>query len=66
MSSSAGHAPFSETTDYEAGQSRAEIEAFTAIPGMRSVCVPQGKLSLREEFPDQLAQLIAPFLACGV
>jgi pimeloyl-ACP methyl ester carboxylesterase len=45
-------------------RSRAEMEALTAIPGMRSVCVPQGKLSLHEEFADEVAQVIGPFLAC--
>ena len=44
-------------------RSRAEIEALAAIPGMRSVCVPRGKLALHEEFPAEVAQVIVPFLA---
>jgi hypothetical protein len=34
------------------------------IFGMRSVCMPQGKLSLHEEFAAQVVQVVAPFLAC--
>jgi hypothetical protein len=41
------------------------MEALAAIPGMRSVCLPQGKLALHEEFPDAVAQSIMPFLAEG-
>jgi pimeloyl-ACP methyl ester carboxylesterase len=44
-------------------RSRAEIEALAAIPDMRSVCIPRGKLSLHEEFPAEVAQVIVPFLA---
>jgi hypothetical protein len=33
------------------------------IFGMRSVCMPQGKLSLHEEFAAQVVQAVAPFLA---
>jgi pimeloyl-ACP methyl ester carboxylesterase len=44
-------------------RSRAEMEALAAVPGMRSVCLPQGKLALHEEFPDAVAQAVTPFLA---
>jgi len=44
-------------------RSRAEMEALAAHPGMRSACLPQGKLSLYEEFPDAVAEAIEPFLA---
>ncbi len=45
-------------------RSRAEMEALATIDGMRSACIPQGKLSLHEEFAAQVAQVVAPFLAC--
>jgi pimeloyl-ACP methyl ester carboxylesterase len=44
-------------------RSRAEMEALATIAGMRSVCIPRGKLSLHEEFAAQVAQAVAPFLA---
>jgi pimeloyl-ACP methyl ester carboxylesterase len=44
-------------------RSRAEMEALAAVPGLRTVCLPQGKLSLHEEYPDAVAQAVAPFLA---
>jgi len=43
-------------------RSRAEIAALAAIPGMRSVCIPRGKLALHEEFPAEVEQSIMPFL----
>jgi pimeloyl-ACP methyl ester carboxylesterase len=46
-------------------RSRAEMEALMALPGMRSACLPQGKLGLHEEFPDAVAQAIEPFIAQG-
>jgi pimeloyl-ACP methyl ester carboxylesterase len=46
-------------------RSRSEMEALSATPGMRSVCLPQGKLALHEEFPDAVAQAVVPFLAEG-
>lgn len=46
-------------------RSRAEMEALAALPGMRAARLPAGKLSLYEEFPDQVAQAVAPFLAEG-
>src|SRR3979411_2949528 len=44
-------------------RSRAEMEALATIDGVRSVCIPRGKLSLHEEFAAQVAQAVAPFLA---
>jgi pimeloyl-ACP methyl ester carboxylesterase len=44
-------------------RSRAEMEALAALPGMRSACLPRGKLALHEEFPDAVAEAITPFLA---
>ena len=45
-------------------RSRTEMEALVTIDGVRSVCIPLGKLSVYEEFAAQVAQVIAPFLAC--
>jgi pimeloyl-ACP methyl ester carboxylesterase len=44
-------------------KSRAEMEALAAVPGIRSVRLPRGKLSVHEEFPDAAADAIAPFLS---
>jgi pimeloyl-ACP methyl ester carboxylesterase len=44
-------------------KSRAEIEALAALPHMKSVRLPRGKLSLHEEFPDATFEAIAPFLS---
>jgi pimeloyl-ACP methyl ester carboxylesterase len=44
-------------------RSRAEMEVLATIQGMRSVCIPRGKLSLYEEFAGEVAQVVAPFLA---
>lgn len=43
-------------------KSRAEMEALAAVPRIRSVRVPRGKLSLHEEFPDAVIEAINPFL----
>jgi pimeloyl-ACP methyl ester carboxylesterase len=43
-------------------KSRAEMEALAAVPGVRTVRLPKGKLSVHEEFPDATIQAIAPFL----
>jgi pimeloyl-ACP methyl ester carboxylesterase len=44
-------------------KSRAEMEALAAVPGIRAVRLPHGKLSVHEEFPDATMDAIAPFLA---
>ncbi|HEY2533265.1 MAG TPA: hypothetical protein VGJ20_35930 [Xanthobacteraceae bacterium] len=46
-------------------RSRAEMDALAAVPGVESVCLPLGKLSLHEEFPDLVAKTIEPFLVSG-
>lgn len=46
-------------------RSHAEMHALATIEGMQSVCLPLGKLASHEEFPDQVAQVVAPFLACN-
>jgi hypothetical protein len=43
-------------------RSRAEIKALTTVPGIRSVRLPSGKLSVHEEFPDATVKAITPFL----
>lgn len=43
-------------------KSRGEIEALTALPGIRSVRLPRGKLSVHEEFADETVEVVAPFL----
>lgn len=43
-------------------RSRAEMEALTALPGVRAVCVPRGKLAVHEEFPEAVCGAIAAFL----
>jgi pimeloyl-ACP methyl ester carboxylesterase len=43
-------------------KSRAEVEALAAIPSIRSVRLPYGKLSVHEEFADVIAEVITPFL----
>jgi pimeloyl-ACP methyl ester carboxylesterase len=44
-------------------RSRAEMEALTTVLGVRSVCLPQGKLSIHEEFHHLVADRIETFLA---
>jgi hypothetical protein len=39
------------------------MEALVNVDGMQSVCLQKGKLSLREEFANQVAEIIAAFLA---
>jgi hypothetical protein len=36
-------------------RSRAEMEALAALPNIRSVRLPRGKLAVHEEFPDATA-----------
>ena len=43
-------------------RSRAEMEALAALPGIRGVRLPRGKLAVHEEFPDATAEAIEPFL----
>ena len=43
-------------------RSLAEIEALAALPGIRSVRLPRGKLSVHEEFADETVEAITPFL----
>ncbi|MGH7246687.1 MAG: alpha/beta fold hydrolase [Pseudomonadota bacterium] len=44
-------------------RSRAEMEALAALPGIRTRRLARGKLSLHEEFPDEVSAAVKPFLA---
>jgi pimeloyl-ACP methyl ester carboxylesterase len=43
-------------------KSRAEMEALAAVPSVRTVRLPHGKLAVHEEFPDATMDAIGPFL----
>lgn len=43
-------------------KSRSEMDAIAAVPSVRIVRLPKGKLSIHEEFPDEVVRLIGPFL----
>jgi pimeloyl-ACP methyl ester carboxylesterase len=43
-------------------RSRAEMEALATIPGIRSITLPRGKLSVHEEFPDAVFEAMDAFL----
>ena len=43
-------------------RSRAEMEALTALHGVRALCVAHGKLAVHEEFPDAVCDAIGAFL----
>jgi pimeloyl-ACP methyl ester carboxylesterase len=43
-------------------RSRAEMEALAAVPGIRSMTLPRGKLSVHEEFPGAVFEAMVPFL----
>ena len=43
-------------------RSRAEMEALGELPGVRTIRLERGKLSVYEEFPDEVAAAIRPFL----
>src|SRR5260221_7328492 len=44
-------------------KSRAEMEALAAVPGIRTVRLPQGQLAVHEEFSNATAEPIGSFLA---
>ncbi len=44
-------------------RSRAEMEALAALPGVRTERLLRGKLSVHEEFPDDVYAAIQPFFA---
>jgi hypothetical protein len=43
-------------------RSLVEIEALAALPRIRSVRLPRGRLSVHEEFADMTVEAITPFL----
>lgn len=46
-------------------RSRAEMEALATSPNVRTTVLARGKLSVHEEFPEQTAAAILPFLLEG-
>jgi pimeloyl-ACP methyl ester carboxylesterase len=44
-------------------KSRTEMEALAALPNVQTLRLPKGKLSFYEEFPDETADVIGPYLA---
>jgi hypothetical protein len=44
-------------------RSLAEIEALAALAGVQVARLPRGKLSVYEEFSDEVAAVLRPFLA---
>ena len=46
-------------------RSRAEIESLAELPNVRLERLPKGKLSIHEEFPDEVASVVRPFLSEG-
>jgi pimeloyl-ACP methyl ester carboxylesterase len=43
-------------------RSRAEMEALAALPGVQTVLLARGKLSVHEEFPDEVSAAVRVFL----
>jgi pimeloyl-ACP methyl ester carboxylesterase len=43
-------------------RSRAEMEALAQLPRLRTARLARGKLSVHEEFPDEVAAAVQPFL----
>jgi pimeloyl-ACP methyl ester carboxylesterase len=44
-------------------RSRAEMEALAELPGIRTERLARGKLSVHEEFPDDVSAAVIPFLS---
>jgi pimeloyl-ACP methyl ester carboxylesterase len=44
-------------------RSRAEVEELAALPGIQASRLPRGKLSVQEEFPDDVTEALKPFLS---
>jgi pimeloyl-ACP methyl ester carboxylesterase len=51
--------------DETPARSRAEIESMAALPNIQIKRLPKGKLSLHEEFPDEIVSVIRPLLVEG-
>ena len=54
------------STRHEMRPLQERLSAYYSLPGVRSSCLPHGKLGLHEEFPDAVAQAVEPFLAEGL
>jgi pimeloyl-ACP methyl ester carboxylesterase len=46
-------------------RSCAEMQALAQLPEVRSLCLPHGRLAVHEEFPEQVAAAVLPFLQQG-
>jgi pimeloyl-ACP methyl ester carboxylesterase len=46
-------------------KSLAEIEVLAALPNVRAVRLPAGKLAVHEEFPDAVTEIVSPFLVAS-
>ncbi|HDZ73258.1 MAG TPA: alpha/beta hydrolase [Aurantimonas coralicida] len=44
-------------------KSKAEMEALAELPNIEATTLPRGKLSAHEEFPEEVAGVLNPFLA---
>jgi pimeloyl-ACP methyl ester carboxylesterase len=44
-------------------RSRSEMEALARLPGIETIRLARGKLAVHEEFPDEVAAALRPFLA---
>jgi pimeloyl-ACP methyl ester carboxylesterase len=51
--------------DETPGRSRSEIEALAALPNVRIAGLSKGKLSIHEEFPEEVAPIVRSFLREG-
>ena len=47
-------------------KSTAEMQALAALPGIQTARLQHGKFGVHEEFPDDVAAAILPFLASGM
>jgi pimeloyl-ACP methyl ester carboxylesterase len=48
--------------EYTPGRSRAEMESLAQLPSVRSVRLPHGRLAVHEEYPEEVAAAVLPFL----
>jgi hypothetical protein len=39
------------------------MDALGEVPNVRTERLPRGKLSVHEEFPDEIASFVGPFLS---
>jgi pimeloyl-ACP methyl ester carboxylesterase len=48
--------------EYTPRRSRAEMESLAQLPSVRSVRLAHGRLAVHEEYPDEVAAAVLPFL----